>query len=238
MIKYLEIALDGNVMRGFHHSVDSEECLVMLHGYTGNCNEARRFKVISDGLEKKGIDSVRVTYLGHGDSDLEFQDLHFEFLKEQAKTIIETVKNMGYKKVHLLGYSMGGVLAMANLDIEIEKLILVSPGFGFKENLMERYYKNPNKYDDETVDIGGLKLSKKFVDSFQTVELDDLIKNFKNEVLVVIGGNDQVIKKENIYEGIKGFENKRVVEIESCDHGYSHVSYREVLLKSVLSHLS
>lgn len=238
MIKPIEINLKQDTMRGYHHTVDSNQCVVMLHGYTGNCNESRTFKMISDTLEQENIDSLRVSYLGHGDSDLLFRDLDFDFLMEQVNQIINSVKDMGYQKIHLLGYSMGGFLSLHALHHPIESVILISPAFHMGELLKGDYQGNSNKLDDDSIDIGGLKLTKKFVDSFQNTDVYKYHKTYQNEMLTIIAEEDEAIKKEWIIDGMKPFQNYTLKRIPGCNHGYSFLPYKKTLIKYIVSHLT
>jgi esterase/lipase len=238
MIKPIDIKLRQHTMRGYHHTVGSNECVVMLHGYTGNCNESRTFKMISDTLEKEHIDTLRVSYLGHGDSDLLFRDLDFDFLMEQVNQIINKIKEMGYHKIHLLGYSMGGFLSLHALDHLIESVILISPAFHMGELLLEDYQSNSNKLDDDSIDIGGLKLTKKFVDSFQNTDIYKYHKTYQNQILTIIAEEDEAIKKEWIIDGMKPFHNYVLKMIPGCNHGYSSLTHKKKLLEYIVSHLT
>lgn len=232
MKKYIEIPFKKHTLRGFHHTVESDVCLVMLHGFTGNCNENGRFKGISEMAEQNKIDSIRVDFLCHGESDLSFKDMRFGLLVEQGKTILQYARSLGYKKVYLLGYSMGGLTALHLLDQKIDKLILMSPAFGFKKNV-ERRFEHAIKLPNGDVDYGARVLSRKFVDSLK--EINELLfsTTFKKEILLVMGSDDDVINIEQAMKDMKKFQSTTTKLIDYCGHGYNSIESRKQLNKSI-----
>lgn len=238
MKKYIEIPFKDYTLRGFHHTVKSDVCLVMLHGFTGNCNENGRFKGISEMVEEMNIDSIRVDFLCHGESDLTFKDMRFNLLVEQGKAILEYAHGLGYKEVYLLGYSMGGLTALHLLDQDVTKVILMSPAFGFKENIAIRYNNAP-KLANGDVDYGARILSKEFVHSFTDVDELKFSNSFKTEVLVVMGSDDEVIGVDNVIKGMKQFKHTTITLIPKCGHGYNSIQSRielQTAIKDYLKH--
>ena len=89
--------------------------VVFLHGYL----ETRK---IWDGIVKEFAENHRfisVDLPGHGRSGT-FDDYHsMEFM---AETVHAVIKNLGLKKVWLMGHSMGGYVALAFLELFPESL--------------------------------------------------------------------------------------------------------------------
>lgn len=236
MKKYIEIPFKEYTLRGFHHTVESDVCLVMLHGFTGNCNENGRFKGISEMVEEMNINSIRVDFLCHGESDLTFKDMRFNLLVAQGKTIIEYAHSLGYKEVYLLGYSMGGLTALHLLDQDVTKVILMSPAFNFKENIALRYDNAP-KLPNGDVDYGARILNKEFVHSFTDVDELKFSKSYANEVLVVMGSDDEVIGVDSVVEGMNQFKDATIILISKCGHGYNSIQSRNELQTAIKSYL-
>lgn len=236
MKKYIEIPFKEYTLRGYHHNTNSEQCLVMLHGYTGNCNEDNRFRGMSEELEKHNIDTIRVDFLCHGESDLTFEDMRFSNLVEQGKTILKYAHTLGYKEVHLLGFSMGGLTALHLLEEDFNKVILMSPAFGFRSHV-EAAYSRLKKKDNPVVDYNARILSKEFVDSLKDINETKYSKSFTKQLFVITGLNDQVIKKEAVIEGMNHYQNVSLNFIDNCNHGYSNINARKELNNLVLSYL-
>lgn len=236
MKKYIEIPFKEHTLRGYHHTVQSDVCLVMLHGFTGNCNENGRFKGISEMAEEMGIDSIRVDFLCHGESDLNFKDMRFNLLVEQGKTILDYAHNVGYKEVYMLGYSMGGLTALHLLDQDVTKVVLMSPAFGFKDNVKRRY-EQAIKLEDGTVDYGARILNQEFVESLNDVDELKFSTTYKFEILVVMGSDDEVIGVDDVIVGMSKFANTRMIMIDDCGHGYTTIQSRKELQQAIKGYL-
>lgn len=235
MKKHVELKLYNHFLRGYHHFTNSEHCVVMLHGYTGNQSEQRKLIKISEALEQHNIDSLRMSYFGHGESDLYFKDLTFDFLLEQAQTIIDYAKKH-HQSIYLLGYSMGVFLSLHLLENDIKKLILIAPAFKMKE-LVTRDYSHFPKLDNGSIDIGGREQTQAFMESFLKSDPFKYAKTYQNPILSIIGGNDIVVPKKYIYQGLESFQNVSTVEIEKAGHGFNTLSNHEEIIKNILDFL-
>lgn len=103
--------------------------ILCIHGFTGCPSE---FKILRDLFTKLGYDSYTFVLSGHQGKKLKGatrQDWEKDCIEN-----IELLKSKGYKKVILVGHSMGGVLAsIMALKYEdyIEKIILIDPAFEY-----------------------------------------------------------------------------------------------------------
>lgn len=81
-------------------------------------------------LTKEGISFFRFDYMGHGDSDGNFEDSTIETRLSDIRCAINYLRiRSGVKKVGLLGVRIGATLAALKCakDSEIDFLILISP---------------------------------------------------------------------------------------------------------------
>ena len=140
MQKYYEIQTKLGTMRGFFHKPDVEKfpVCIILHGFTGQ-NTGTKFSYVqlSRMLEKQNIGSMRMDFLGSGQSDLSFKDMTFQNELESAITILQEVKNMDcVTDIYLLGHSMGGAIASEvakKYPQDISKMCLWAPAFNLPE---------------------------------------------------------------------------------------------------------
>lgn len=93
MQTFLEILFRGQILRGMSHlpqGVDQPNSTVVLfHGFTGNRVEGHRlFYYLSKALEEVGVASVRMDFLGSGESDGDYADMTLPYLVEQAEHIV------------------------------------------------------------------------------------------------------------------------------------------------------
>lgn len=236
MKKYVEIEFKSKILRGYHHKNSYDNLVIMLHGFTGNKTEARLlFRNLSEEMELNGFDSLRMDFFGHGESDGQFKNMTLESLNEQVQTIIEYSINLGYKKLYLLGFSMGGMIALLNLDNMFEKVVLISPATRMPDSTKNLFEQSP--LENGNADIGGLELSRNFYESFQEVNVLKYCKTFKKPIMFVIGKNDKAVPYNYVLETKTQFSNSIIHIIDGCDHTYSSIEYRKKLYQVTINFL-
>lgn len=192
MKTYIELQTQGHTMRGYQQG-DSDTVLVMLHGFTGNKTESRNlFKDIAEGVEENKIASLRFDWFGHGESDVSFEDLRVPLMQAQAQTILDYAQEH-FKTVVLLGFSMGGFLAMDAVRDDVDKLILMAPAIHI-DKMEKNIFKET---DGMTRDLSGLTIHREFIRSFSQGRPLEHVKTFKNPVLILQGEDDSAVGKEN-----------------------------------------
>ena len=136
MQQYCEIATPKGVMRGFFHVPHRKEFPVLLifHGFTGQCTGTKfSYVSLSRLLEAQGVGTLRMDFLGSGESDLTFKEMTFDDELSCARILLEELKKMPQvTDIYVLGHSMGGAIAseLAKLYPEdIKKLVLWAPAF-------------------------------------------------------------------------------------------------------------
>ena len=109
------------------HQVKSDECWLLVHGYRGYPGEMVR---PAEDLFNKGFDVFVPRLPGHGTCGKDFISSRASDWLSVPQNAIEDLKNR-YKKVHLLGHSMGSsiVALLGCRDKEIGKIVYVSPSF-------------------------------------------------------------------------------------------------------------
>ena len=110
--------------------------IICLHGFSENLSTW-------DFLELNGYQLILIDLIGHGKSDRP-SDLKYYSLKVILNHLNKIISKLGVKKYTILGYSMGGRIALAyalTYPAEIDKLILESVSYGeegFKNRLKRR----------------------------------------------------------------------------------------------------
>jgi len=128
-------------VNGVHYHVETAgegAALLLLHGFTGSASTwrpflpswSRRFRVIA------------VDVLGHGQSDAPLNPTRYS-TECAVSDLAQLLDQLEVRQAHLLGYSMGGRLALSFAMVQPERvrsLILESssPGLGTAEERAER----------------------------------------------------------------------------------------------------
>lgn len=162
-----------------------------------------------------------------------------------AEKQIEILIKRGYKKIYVIGHSMGGVIAchVAKKYPQVKKLVLASPAFRyftFKEDkldILSSLKQTPSllkDYDKDNV------LSRVFkLPISTTLEFINLVKEHNDDVkdilcptLILWGKNDKIVPKDgamHVYKNVKS-DSVTLYEIENVTHDtFKNDSYDEIL---------
>ena len=136
------------LVNGHHYDLQSSgggEALLLLHGFSG---DKTNWAVLRTGLQDK-YRVIAVDILGHGASDKPSQVCAFR-MERVACDIVSLLDEMQIPECHLLGYSMGGRLALhlaMHYPARCRSLILesASPGLAVENEREQR------RRDDESL---------------------------------------------------------------------------------------
>jgi hypothetical protein len=196
----------------------------MFHGFTGNKIETNRLFIhIANHLKENQISSIRFDWFGHGESEMDLGNLTIDSLLEQAHYMLQYATKK-YRSVSLLGFSMGGAIAINSLSFNPKKLILISPATNM-DKIAKSAFENSNKIDDNLADIRGFKLSRTFVDSLRNLEYNQNISSYNGKTLLINGTKDQVCPIENTKSLAEQAKKAKLVEIVNADHGYGGLDF-------------
>jgi dienelactone hydrolase len=89
----------------------------MLHGFGSNRDEAGGgYKIFAPELAKNGIASIRIDFMGNGDSALDYAgftlDVGAQEAAQAAAYLQETYPQVDKTRIGIMGWSMGGGIAL------------------------------------------------------------------------------------------------------------------------------
>ena len=129
---------------GILHENNKKNIVIICHGITG-CKNHNFIPLLSNFLEKNNFSILRFDFTGNGDSEGKINDGNYTQEIDDLGKAIDFVKNLGYKKISLIGHSMGGAVSIlrTSKDSRINNLIsIVSPGKSSR--FREKYIKTKN----------------------------------------------------------------------------------------------
>ncbi|MBT3603911.1 MAG: alpha/beta fold hydrolase [Candidatus Latescibacteria bacterium] len=198
-------------------NANSKQIVVLGHGVTGN--KDRPFLVaLADGLESAGINVLRFSFAGNGDSDGRFEDAVITKEVDDLGRVIDALD--GYT-ICFVGHSMGGAVGVlrASTDGRIQYLISLA-GMVDTKGFAER------EFGDVTPDAGNMwddedcPLSSAYMNDLTAL---DTVVNRATQIhvpwLLVHGTEDDVVPIEDsqlIFT--KANEPKELVELPGADH--------------------
>ncbi len=203
------------------------KAVLIIHGFAGGTYDQE--PLLFNLQSKFEFDVYNFTLPGHR-TNLS-SNVKYEDWINSVNDKIEILKNKGYKKIYLIGHSMGGILACiaaVNNPI-VKKVVLVAPAFQFlslkDENTFMKAIKNGpdilKTYKGKEVFSRFLKVSFSQLREFE--KLVSLSLSFPARMnvptLIVQGTSDNLVpyeSSENIYEQLKC--PKWLLEVSNVTH--------------------
>lgn len=197
------------------------------------------FLVISDRLAKEGISTFRYDDRGVGDSTGDFGDVTIESNYEDASSVVNYFKGLGYKKIGILGHSEGGLQAFLLASKgEVDFIIsLAGPAMDGESILLDQNITALKQagYTEEQLEALKSQLSgairqqsagSPYLQSFIKYDPKGTIEATYCPVLALNGDKDvQVRPSINlsvIKELLEGRGNLTAIEYEGLNHLFQH----------------
>ncbi len=218
----------------------NDTCIITLHGFSSSPKEVKQ---LSTYLFEKDFDVYAPRLRGHGTSPKDLKDTKWQdwYLSLSRAITIATLK---YKKVYIIGFSTGGLLALLSTkkcytqiqgivcinaalhlnDIRIKTLL---PAVSFWNDIVEAV--NAKSYVKEYIENNSenpeVNYNKHYVDSIEQLNLlmNKTRKNLpkiQTPTFIIQAKNDPVVNPSSayeIYEKIKS-EKKRILILDLDNH--------------------
>ena len=219
--------------------------VVVMHGFTGNKNEKMLIQ-ISEGLQSRGIGSVRFDFNGHGESDGQFEDMTIGNEIADCKAVIETVKKIpgvDPRRIGLLGHSQGGVvtgMVAGELgDKQIKAIVQLSPAGNIgddarKGKLLGTRFDVANL--PATHDVWNHKVGRDYLKYAINCDMYGTAAKYKGAACVIHGSADKAVPCEYGKRFADGYANAKWVLQPGDDHGLS--KHRPQTLHTIYSFFS
>ena len=208
--------------------------VVFCHGFGGS-KDGPLFELIADSLQRHGIASVRFDFNGHGESEGQFQDMTVPNEIEDAKKVIEYVRDLRYVSgVALVGHSQGGVVAAmtaGELGTEdISAVVLMAPAAVLRDdairgNTMGKTY-NPLDPPEYVELWGGRKLGRQYIKTAFRLPIYETAAKYQGPALVIHGTADRVVPYTYGLRFHQQWPRSEYVEQDYFDHGFMQNIYR------------
>lgn len=230
MQHYYEMTVEKGILRGFFHQPNSKRypICIIFHGFTGQKTGTKfSYVQLARTLETKNVATLRLDFLGSGESDQEFKDMTFKEELYCANKILEDVLSMPeVTEIYVLGHSMGGAIASelaAQHPQSISRLCLWAPAFNLPEALQYLIgKKEPN--EEGLYDHNGFEISQAFVDDLVSRNLYENLHIYQNKLLVIHGTKDTTVPYSITQKYLPLFsKNLNFVPIKDGTHNFDTV---------------
>lgn len=198
---------DKHIIFGTLDSNKNQTLLIFVHGITGNQNEHHYFNAVPFFLER-GFDTFRFDFYSDEDGARSLTESTITSHSEDLEVIINNLKEK-YKKIILVGHSLGApVILKTNLS-SISKIVLWDPTTGF-ENIEDKDGEYNSKLDKYILHWGmDIIVGKQMVEEWKSLDINKLIEKLSIPCKFIFAGNC------NKHELWKPFLNKIKMENES-----------------------
>ena len=217
-----------------------EKCpmVIFCHGFSGT-KDGPMFELVADTLQAHGIASIRFDFNGHGESEGEFKDMTVPNEIEDAKKVVEYVRDLRYvSDMAIVGHSQGGVVASMTAGLLSEELgepafktvVLMAPAAVLRDdairgNTMGKSYDpfDPGEY----VELwGGLKLGGKYIRTAFSLPIYETAIKYQGQALIIHGNADRVVPYTYGERYHQIWPKSEFVIQEYFDHVFSQNIYR------------
>jgi dipeptidyl aminopeptidase/acylaminoacyl peptidase len=207
--------------------------VVMLHGYGSNKDEAGDgYKLAAPELAKAGIASIRIDFMGYGDSTVDHAGYTIDTGVREAETAADyaaALREIDSDRIGVMGWSKGGAVALlAAGRIPRFKSVLTWAGAvdlsgGVYSAEAYETAKRDGVYVAEFDWREPLNLS---LEAFETAARTDILAEFSRStapVLAIAGSNDTVVPPETTdrIKAASGNPASRTFIISGADHTFN-----------------
>lgn len=224
------------------------KAILLIHGFAGGSYD---YGDLGNDLQLfRNFDVFTFTLPGH--DKYKINNVTKEDWIIAAEVQIEKIINNGYKKIYLIGHSMGGIIAshLASKYPEVKKLVLAAPAFkylsfkGDKLDVVGSIKKVPKifkDYDSEEVISRILKLPiptvKEFMDLVEEHTID--VKNIDIPTLILYGLDDEIVPIDSVNYVFDNIKSKSVtlIELEKLTHDLFINDRYEDVKKTIINFL-
>ncbi|MEW9668369.1 alpha/beta hydrolase [Ammoniphilus sp. 3BR4] len=120
---------DGTLLKGWHiPAQDKERLIIFAHGYAKHRSHEEAALPTAKALHEKGIASLFFDFRNSGESEGSLTTVGY-YEKSDLLSAVAYAKQMGYKAIGVIGYSMGGSTALvsASETADIRVVVADSP---------------------------------------------------------------------------------------------------------------
>ena len=205
--------------------------VIICHGFTSNC-QTDLMRDIANGLESRGIASIRFDFNGHGESEGDFQQMTVPNEVVDARCVYDSLKADGrFGHIGLVGHSQGGVVA-AMLAGELGRkalkggVVLLAPAAVLRDDAIrgtpagaQGFHGDPLD-PPESVDVWGHRLGRDYITSAFRLPIYETAAGYKGAACIVHGTADRVVPYTYGLRFHQLWRGSEYHQLERFDHGF------------------
>jgi uncharacterized protein len=212
--------------------------IILCHGFVSS-KDGNTFINFEKKLNEKNISTFRFDFFGHGESEGLFEDITISEAVDDILNAIKYLKNLGYKKIGLIGSSFGGIASImaASKTDDLFVLGLKCPVSDYYETIKrQKSEEEINMWREVGFDFyikedkTALRLNYNFYEDFKNNDAFEASKKINIPTLIVHGGNDSIVPIQQSIKTSKIIKNCKLEIIDNCDHYFKEKEHFEKML--------
>ncbi len=215
------------------HEGETFPAVVMLHGTGSNKDEAGNgYVAAAPELAKNGVASLRIDFMGSGDSIFTYAHYNYTSATIDAKAAADYLaeqEGVDADKLAVMGWSQGGTNALlaAAAHPETFKAVVTWSGALDLSTMFEDFDKayaeaKKNESYEMTFDWrDSLNVGERWFKEVKETDVLKTIKGLETPLLAINGDKDDVVLPENADKIAGAVKNGRTCLIEGADHTYN-----------------
>ncbi|WP_246660164.1 alpha/beta fold hydrolase [Rhizobium sp. FKL33] len=221
--------------------------VLMLHGFGSSRDEVGSlYKRTATALAMKGIASLRIDFLGFGESAGDSGDITVNGQLDQAKdafAFLATYPDVDPKRLGVLGFSLGGgvaTLLASDRPSDVKSLVTWSSVGDFEQDfrtvLGDKAFDRAKEDGIVGLDLGWrtIAIKQAFFDSLNKRKIDDAVANFPGAYLTITGAKDFSAAYSERFVGLAKNPTKEVMMIPEGDHIFKSLEKDQSMAQSVI----
>ena len=232
----------GQELKGILHIPKNEtnRAIIFAHGFTGYKREVQIVNTARN-LTENGFVVLRFDFRGSGESDGLFRNMTISSEISDLEKAIEFMRNKGYKKIGLIGHSLGGTVVILANKKYVSSIVLWAPTlipkkvftqlFDNKIKTIENEGYAPVSWDGKAIEfIVGKPLWEEVKNKFPNII--DVFLSIEIPKTIVYGDEDwrwlKLYLPTYLQKVQKPSNNLKI--IKGADHTFSKYEYEKQLI--------
>jgi len=173
-----------------------------------------------------------------GESSGNISEISFMEEVYDLQCAIDTFKQMGIKKIHLMGSSMGAAVSLftaGTMEEKFESLILIATPVDLLGIIPQMDKSKADLLDENAfTTISGIQVKNKFLKELSSIDIAGAAKKIKSPVLLFHGREDKVVSFKNheiLLQNIKSRITSCI--IEDGDHNLTRDSDIDIMSQKI-----
>ena len=247
MERTVTIDSNGLSLFGIIHTPETNSpgpAVLMLHGLGGTHIESHLiYTKAARALASRGITALRFDFRGSGNSQGDFMNTTPQGEIDDANAALDFLMSqpeVDRSRIGVLGLSMGGFVAacLAGQRQEVKALVLWSAVANMGELLDSNTddMRLAQLQSSGYVDLGGIPLSREFIEQAHQIVPEQQIKQYKGPALVIHGSNDETVPVEHAYRFKNALgDQARLMIVDGADHVFSSLEWERAVINETVN---